>query len=115
MEAGAFFPNCRLSSASFTATSIATIATGAYPGIHGIVADRWFDRSGHEPVSANAKLLQATTLAEQFASTDGRNRVYGLGLQSRNAALLSGAARARLFAMNDAGELTSFGSDGSEP
>src|SRR5690349_17997003 len=41
MTDGAYFPDCRISSSTFTATGLATLATGSYPDTHGIVADRW--------------------------------------------------------------------------
>jgi predicted AlkP superfamily pyrophosphatase or phosphodiesterase len=40
LSAGAYFPNCFQQSVTFTANSLATIATGTYPSTHGIVADR---------------------------------------------------------------------------
>src|SRR6476620_3341451 len=43
MEDGAYFPDCRLRASSFSASGIATIATGAYPDAHGIVAETWYD------------------------------------------------------------------------
>src|SRR4051812_17708749 len=41
---GAHFPDCRHLASTFPASSLATLATGAWPSQHGIVADRWFDR-----------------------------------------------------------------------
>src|SRR5438046_711147 len=43
LEKGAFFPDCRHHASTFPATTIATLATGAWPSQHGIVADSWYD------------------------------------------------------------------------
>ena len=40
-EKGAFFPNCLNEASTFSSTGIATLATGAWPAKHGIVADLW--------------------------------------------------------------------------
>jgi predicted AlkP superfamily pyrophosphatase or phosphodiesterase len=42
IEESAFFPDCRVHSTTFTSTGLATLATGSYPAMHGIVADRWY-------------------------------------------------------------------------
>src|SRR6187549_3639540 len=41
---GAQFPDCRNHASTFPRSSIATLATGAWPSQHGIVADSWYDR-----------------------------------------------------------------------
>jgi predicted AlkP superfamily pyrophosphatase or phosphodiesterase len=87
---GAFFPNCFQQSVTFTANSLATIATGAYPSTHGIVADRWFETNAHSVVSAQSDLLQATTFSTTFLAADPRNRIFGLGPDSRVTRLLTG-------------------------
>jgi predicted AlkP superfamily pyrophosphatase or phosphodiesterase len=86
----AFFPNCFQESVSFTANGLATIATGAYPATHGIVADRWFDSSAHLIASAQADFLQATTFSASFLAADSRNRVFGIGQDSRVTRILTG-------------------------
>jgi hypothetical protein len=87
---GIYYPNCFLESTSFTASGLATISTGTYPNVHGIVADRWFDRSGYEVATAKPELLEASTFAAQLSAADSRNRVFGIGFDTRNTALLSG-------------------------
>jgi predicted AlkP superfamily pyrophosphatase or phosphodiesterase len=89
---GVYFPNCFLESTSFTASGLASISTGTYPCIHGIVADRWFDRSTREVVTAKPDLLEASTFASQLLAADPRNRVFGVGFDPRNTSLLSGGA-----------------------
>src|ERR1700681_2865786 len=43
MEEGSYLPDCRMAASSFSSTGIETIATGAYPQLHGIVAESWYD------------------------------------------------------------------------
>ena len=93
MEEGAFFPDCRMAASSFTATGLATIATGAYPDAHGIVAESWYDPASKKIIGARSSLNRASTLADQIASADSRNRVFALGANSARASLLvQGAA-----------------------
>src|SRR5690349_4721367 len=68
MEEGAFFPDCRMSASSFSSTGIATIATGAYPDAHGIVAESWYDTASKKVVAARSSLNLASTLADQIAA-----------------------------------------------
>jgi predicted AlkP superfamily pyrophosphatase or phosphodiesterase len=70
-ETGSYFPDCRIESSTFTASGLATIATGAYPNVHGIVADRWYDRAAHAAVP---KDLAAATLETGRSFTIGFDR-----------------------------------------
>jgi hypothetical protein len=92
MEEGAFFPDCRMSASSFSSTGIATIATGAYPDAHGIVAESWYDASSKKVVAARSSLNLASTLADQIAVADSRNRVFAVAPDHRRAAILSQSA-----------------------
>lgn len=87
---GAYYPNCFQQSVTFTSNSLATIATGTYPATHGIVADRWFDTTAHSVASAQAELLSATTFAASFLAADPRNRVFGIGEDSRVTRIITG-------------------------
>ena len=87
---GAFYPNCFQESVSFTSNSLATLATGAYPATHGVIADRWFDSNSHSVASAQADFLQATTFSASFLAADPRNRVFGIGQDSRVTRILTG-------------------------
>ena len=78
---GAHFPDCRHLASTFPATSVATLATGAWPSQHGIVADRWFDRGAKAPVRASGEMLLATTLCAQAAVTPGV-KAYAIGMDS---------------------------------
>jgi predicted AlkP superfamily pyrophosphatase or phosphodiesterase len=90
LAGGAYYPNCFLESTTFTASGLATLSTGTYPSVHGIVADRWYDRSLHEVITARPELLEATTFTSQFLASDPRNRVFSVGLNLRNTSILSG-------------------------
>jgi predicted AlkP superfamily pyrophosphatase or phosphodiesterase len=87
---GAYFPNCFQQSVTFTANSLATIATGTYPSTHGIVADRWFDTRAHAMASAQSDLLEATTFSAGFLAADTRNRMFAIGQDSRITRILTG-------------------------
>jgi predicted AlkP superfamily pyrophosphatase or phosphodiesterase len=91
LSRGAYFPNCFSQSVNFTASGLATIATGAYPATHGIVAGRWFDRSAasHAISSAQSGLLEATSFPATFLAADPRNRVFGIGMDSRVTRILT--------------------------
>ena len=79
LEEGSFFPDCSLGASTFSSTALATFHTGAYPAGHGIVADRWAERT---VVSAGPSQLQATTLAEQVRIADNRNRTFWVGSEA---------------------------------
>jgi hypothetical protein len=68
MTKGVYYPDCRLAASGFTATGLATLATGAYPNLHGIVADQWYDRRTQALTQARAEMLEATTLADEAAA-----------------------------------------------
>jgi Type I phosphodiesterase / nucleotide pyrophosphatase len=88
MEEGAYFPDCRMRASTFSATGIATIATGAYPDAHGIVAESWYDPATRKMAAAQASLNLSSTVADQIASADPRNRVFAVGADPVRAALL---------------------------
>src|SRR5262249_44771344 len=79
MEEGSYWPDCRMNASSFSAAGLATVATGAYPQAHGIVAESWLDTKSGKVVPASAEACQAGTLAEEIARADTRNRVFGMG------------------------------------
>ena len=108
MEKAAYFPDCRHLAASFPATTVATLATGAWPAQHGIVADSWYDRPSHRAVTATEEDLRATTLAAQV-SADARMRVYLVGMEETPTNLFAGAADARLFWMDEGGRFVASG------
>jgi hypothetical protein len=103
-ENGAWFPECRHIASSFSASGIATLATGAWPAEHGIVADSWYSRASRSAVTASAQDLLATTLAAQIAG-EPRTRVFAISLDRARAALFAGTPEARLFWMDDTGAI----------
>ena len=109
MEEGAYYPNCRMAASGFTASGLATLATGAYPQLHGIVADRWYDRKAREAVPARGELLEATTLADEIARSE-RSRIYSMALDESHASLWAGRAPAQMFWMDAKGQFLTRGS-----
>jgi hypothetical protein len=105
LEKGAYFPDCRHLASTFPASSIATLATGAWPAQHGIVADTWYDRSIRKPVPATDEALLATSLAAQVAAAPG-TRVTVVSLNDAHGGLFAGTPDARLFSMDDSGQFT---------
>jgi hypothetical protein len=109
MDEGAFFPECQIAATTFTSASLATISTGAYPQLHGIVADAWYDRATKKTILAKSEALEATTVSDQLASADSGNRIFAISLERRDAALLAGGAPASLFFLDAAGRFMARG------
>lgn len=107
-EKGAWFPDCRHLASTFPATGIATLATGAWPAQHGIVAGSWYEPASRSVVRATGESLLATTLAAQIAA-EPRTRVFTAALDRDQAALFAGTPNARLFRMDDGGQFTADG------
>jgi predicted AlkP superfamily pyrophosphatase or phosphodiesterase len=103
MQRGAYFPDCRHLASTFSSSTIATLATGAWPSQHGIVADSWYDRAAHTAASATYETMLSTTLAAEVAS-DPRNRVYVVAGAEAHAGLFAGNAEARLYWIDDNGQ-----------
>lgn len=97
--------------ATFTGPGHATIATGSYPNKHGIVANRYFDRTSSKTISSlndttvtlvggpeitpendtSPRALVGTTVADQLWLTTGsRARIVSVALKDRAAILLAG-------------------------
>jgi len=107
LEKGAYFPDCRHLASTFPASSIATLATGAWPAQHGIAADSWYDRSIRKPVPAADDALLATTLAAQVEAIPGA-RVTVVSLNDAHGALFAGTPDARLFWIDDNGQFSTL-------
>jgi len=108
MTKGVYYPDCRLAASGFTATGLATLATGAYPNLHGIVAGQWYDRRTHTLAQARAEMLEATTLADEIARA-GHSRIFCLGLNEGPASLLAGRSRAPVYWMDAQGQFNTRG------
>lgn len=104
---GAHFPDCRHLGSTFSATSLATLATGAWPSQHGIVAGTWYDLASKKPVNASSEALLATTVCAQAAAAG--NRVFVVGTDLTSAALFAGCRQARVFWIGDNGQFTTLG------
>lgn len=108
MTKGTYYPDCRLAASGFTATGLATLATGAYPSLHGIVADQWYDRQTHVLTKARAEMVEASTLADEAARA-GHSRIFCLGLNEGPASLLVGHSRGQVFWMDTQGQFNTRG------
>ena len=108
MTKGVHYPNCRLAASGFTASGLASLATGAYPSLHGIIADQWYDRRTRALSKARADMLEATTLADEV-SRAGHSRIYCLGLYEGTTSLLMGRSPGPVFWMDTQGQFTTRG------
>jgi hypothetical protein len=88
MDEGCFFPDCRMAASSFSASGLATIATGAYAETHGIVAESWYDPATRKMIAARASLNQAATLADEVSLAGGGARVFAAAMDRFRAGLL---------------------------
>lgn len=107
---GAHYTRCFYQHANTsTAVGHATISTGAYPSVHGIIANEWLDRPDGEPRAAvddpaypiigdtdphsgrSPRRLLATTLGEQLKQHYGDDaRVCSVANKDRSAILMGG-------------------------
>src|SRR5215472_2107152 len=108
IENGAYFPDCRNLASSFPSSSLATLATAAWPAQHGIVADRWYDRKERGPVRATADALQATTFPAQVAEASN-SRVFIVAQDEVKGGLFAGTLLASLFSMANDGHSVARG------
>jgi hypothetical protein len=92
-----------MSASTFASSGLATLATGAWPQSHGIVADNWYESASHRLVRARPEALTATTIADQIAR-DSKSRVFAVGLDDTHASLLAGRAPLAMFSMDSRGE-----------
>lgn len=112
MDDGAFFPQCQIAATTFTSSSLATISTGAYPQLHGIVADAWYDRATKKSILAKPEALEATTFADQLSAADSANRIFAVSLDAPDAAILAGGAPTNLFHLGGIGRFIARGPAG---
>ncbi len=104
-----------MAASTFTSSGLATISTGAYPELHGIVADSWYDRREHKPISAALDKLQGSTLSDEVMAADSRNRVFGVGGVLASLELLAGRSPTRLFSTQSDGAYEGRGSGAAMP
>jgi hypothetical protein len=108
LSKGAHFPDCRHLASSFPATTLATLATGAWPAQHGIVADSWYDRGVRNRVQASQEGLLATTLNAQVSAEDN-TRTFVIGMDAVQSSLFAGTSGTRQFWMDPRGQFTTLG------
>ena len=108
LSRGAYFPDCRHLASTFPASALATLATGAWPAQHGVVAESWYDRGAHAVVQASAESLLATTLAAQVAA-EPRTRVSVVSMNASHARLMAGTPDAQVFWMDSEGQFATGG------
>jgi hypothetical protein len=94
---------------TFSATALATLATGAWPAQHGIVADSWYDRAAQNAVPASREALLATTLTAQVAALGRDARTFAIGMTAAQASMFAGTSTARQFWMDRRGQFTTLG------
>ncbi len=113
LEGGAVFTDCRYDYAStITGPGHATLLTGTYPNVHGIIENNWYDRdrqrevycvedpnthlvADREKASASAgfspRNLTATTLGDELRmASDFRAKAISISLKDRAAVLMGG-------------------------
>jgi hypothetical protein len=108
LDHAAHFPDCRHAASTFSATTVATLSTGAWPSQHGIVADKWFDRRAKRVVVASEEMLTATTLAAQVTKSQGA-RAYVIGDSTAHAAMFAGTTSATVITMGNGVQFTARG------
>ncbi|HEY9777349.1 MAG TPA: alkaline phosphatase family protein [Planktothrix sp.] len=107
-ERGANFVECKYQDCTTqTAVGHSVIASGAYPWLTGIVADRWQDTARGKPTTATTeeglqlvggageaagtKYMQGTTIGDQMKlATNGRSKVFTVGLRPEASLILAG-------------------------
>ncbi len=107
-------------SPSVTAAGHATVYTGAYPALHGIVGNDWVERSNEKfmycteddlviPVGGSIKdgkmsprNLQATTIGDQLKmATNFKSRVFGVSIKDRGSILPAGRSANAAYWFDD--------------
>lgn len=110
MKRGAYYPNGVHDQANTaTGPGHATIITGTWPDVHGIVSNEWFDpKDGarvycvQDPeVGASPRLMMATSIGDQLRALTGqRSKVIALAIKDR-VAILTGGQSPNLAAWYD--------------
>ena len=108
LTSGAYFPDCRHLASTFPSTTLATLATGAWPAEHGIVSDFWWDHRWRQKVKASEEEMLATTVAAQIAAAPG-TRVYVVASDLPQAGLVAAHPAARLFWPDREGRFNTLG------
>jgi hypothetical protein len=107
MYQGAHFPDCRHLASTFTASSMATLATGAWPAQHGVVADSWLE--GGVVTQASGESSMATTLTAQVAASDTNCRAWIIGMNATRTAMFAGTPNAQQYFRDPRGQFSTLG------
>lgn len=121
MAGGASFASCEYEHGyAHTSAGHASIATGAYPSVHGIIANEWYDRrTGKEqysvedndfsiigssrPIGRSPRHMIGTTIGDQMKiSSYGKARVFSVSNKDRSAILLGGHRPDGVYWIDDA-------------
>jgi predicted AlkP superfamily pyrophosphatase or phosphodiesterase len=120
LTGGANFADCRYGyAATVTGPGHATLLTGAYSNLHGIVGNEWYDRSLRRPVycvedpatklvsepdragaatGSSPHYLIGSTLGDELrAATDFRSKVVAISLKDRAAVLMGGHSPSAVY------------------
>jgi len=104
---GAHFPDCRHLASTFSASTLATLATGAYPSRHGMIGNSWYDREtgkiqysveddqttilGTTDKGSSPRRIQTTTFSDELnIKTAGHARIFAVSNKDRAAIPLAG-------------------------
>lgn len=109
MKNGAVYTNARYEHyPTFTAVGHAVLLTGAYPSVHGIVGNLWYDRNNGKQIQAAAddtvrlvggadgpgssprNLLVSTIGDEMKIASQGQSRVFGISLKDYSGIMATG-------------------------
>ncbi len=107
LDKSAWFPDCRHLASGFTSTALATLATGAWPAQHGIVADSWYERATKTRVHASDEALLAGTVMSEAAESNCNVSV--VALNPMHARLFAGTQKADFYWMDDRGQFQTNG------
>jgi len=125
MSEGAVFTEARYDYAStFTGSGHATIATGAYPHLSGIVGNNWYDQEhdravycaedssvsgvGVAAAGRSPALLLRSTVGDELRNTSGsRSRVFSVSQKDRSAIFLGGKKANAAYWLSDSLFITS--------
>jgi len=127
MDHGVWYTDANhLHAATQTAVGHATLATGAYPSRHGIVANNWYDPKANTfqdvfadpqttligispaaPGSSPARILTTTFSDELAISTAGNARIFAVSVKDRGAIPLAGHSGKAFWFSNSNGRFIS--------
>lgn len=127
MERGVWYTSAtHPHSHTVTAAGHTTLATGAYPSRHGIIADGWFDTATGQPMNAfkdtqyplvgasagstgasPRRILTSTLSDELNIATGGRAKVFAVSVKDRGAVPMAGHAGKAFWFSTETGEFVS--------